>query len=117
MRSRYIKTDRRPLPKKPRSKKIFGSFEDSNRWIRCWNCDAPLDTQGNRVLSGSVSGNIYFDVVIPVEIYEGGPQSLEITGETVLPQLGPDGLPIPTYTPRQVTTPRGCWRCGTCNLP
>jgi hypothetical protein len=117
MRSRFIKTDRRPLPKKPRSKKVFGSFEDSNRWIRCWNCNALLDTEGNRTLSGDTDGNIYSEVIIQNDISVTGSIIMELTGNTVLMKVDGGGNALPIYTPHTVTTPRGCWRCGTTNLP
>jgi hypothetical protein len=131
--SRYGKYRQRRTPRHTRSKRLQGSFEDRNRWIRCWNCQSINDL--NR-LSGDPerAGNIYLDDIEPstVPILQGDDQvngystalNLACTIETLdqigtLMELSSDGVtPVPV-TLREVIaeTPRGCFFCGECDLP
>jgi hypothetical protein len=123
MNSRYIRTHRSPLPKKVRSKEVFGSFEDSGKYIRCWNCGFLVDTTRN--ISGRGSGKQYEDFS-PSETEvnsSGDADKITLTIDTismegVILENGADGNPITDYyTPRKVVVYGGCPFCGTKNLP
>lgn len=123
MKSRYIRTHRSPLPKKVRSKKLPGSFEDSGKYIKCWNCGSVLDVTRN--ISGTGSGVRYED--FPIEDLDvrssGEPKDITLTMDTlsmegVILEDGADGSSITDYyTPRKAIAFGGCWLCGTKNLP
>jgi hypothetical protein len=131
--SRYGKYRQRRTPRHPRSKYLQGSFEDRNRWIRCWNCQSINDL--NR-LGGAQekAGNIYFDDIEPSEIpilqgddpINGYFTSLNLacTLDTLdmcgnLMELGPDGVTPKPVEIREVVAQanRGCWFCGESDLP
>jgi hypothetical protein len=105
---------------KHKSKKIHGLFEDSNRWVRCWNCDAPLDTHNSSLVGGT--GNHFADIPIASEISDNDPRNRLATMDVVsllgvAMKEGADGNPLPIYSPRGSNASGGCWRCGTNNLP
>jgi len=123
MKSRFIRTHRKPLPKKLRSKKLPGSFEETGKFIKCWNCGSTIDTTRN--ISGSGHGVRHED--FPIEdlnvIGGGEPKDIVLTMDTlsmegVILENGPDGNPITGYyTPRKSVAVSGCWLCGCRNLP
>ena len=122
MKSRYIRTQRTKLPKHKQSRHLFGSFEDKNRWIKCWNCGFVIDTQ--RL---SKSDQMVFSVTdYPFEntdVALSDELSVKITMDEIdmvgtMLQNGPDGLPVTDYyTPRICKPAKGCPMCGTVNLP
>jgi hypothetical protein len=121
-RSRYVRSGRKPLPRKPRSKYVPGSFEDSNKYVRCWNCGFIIDLSTVEA-TGNTDGNVFTDFVIAQDTYEiQNPIMSEllvdmIGHESVLVNVDAQGLPIATYTPRESIAYRGCPLCGTTNLP
>jgi hypothetical protein len=120
MKSRYIKTERHQLPKHKRSEKLYGSYEDSNKYIKCWNCGFILDI--TKVITGDGSGIQLTDAtpsyVSPVF---GGSEGLitinEISADYILLQEDGGGNPLPTSTPRLPQAVQGCSFCGCKNLP
>jgi hypothetical protein len=140
MKSRYIKTERHQLPKHKRSEKLYGSYEDSNKYIKCWNCGFILDItriitgDGNGVqpidatpscsvpiqspaISGGL-GNTTVSYVSPVFSESGGLLTInEISADYVLLQEDGGGDPLPTITPRLPQAVQGCSFCGCKNLP
>jgi hypothetical protein len=123
MNSRYIRTHRSPLPKKKRSEELYGSFEDSGKYIKCWNCGSVIDVTRN--ISGIGNGVRHED--FPIEDLDirssGEPKDIVLTMDTlnmegVILENGADGNPITDYyTPRKSVALGGCWLCGTKNLP
>ena len=112
-RSRYIRTGRNPLPRKPRSKYLQGSFEDSNRWISCWNCGFTIDRE-KLDCSGSGNGNVFSEVNVVSDLYEGlhaAIISLDMLGYSFGVTSRKD------YVPMKSQAIRGCPLCGTLNLP
>jgi hypothetical protein len=118
-RSKYIRTQREKLPRHKRSERLDGSFEDSNKWIKCWNCGFVNDL--TKVTLGEGSGIEVTEIVVPYDPYVSG--DVRITLDTltmvgVLLENGPDGNPITDYyTPRIAKAVRGCKMCGCQNLP
>ena len=131
--SRYGTYRQSRTPRHPRSKMLQGSFEDRNRWIRCWNCQSINDLDR---LSGDPerAGNIYLDDIEPstIPILQGDDPingysialNLACTFDTLdqvgtLMELSPDGVtPLPvTLREVKVETPSGCWLCGERDLP
>ena len=131
--SRYGKYRQKRTPRHRRSKYLQGSFEDRNRWRRCWNCGFINDL--NR-LGGDPerAGNIYLDDIEPstIPVMQGDDPlngyytslNLACTIETLdqmgtLMELGPDGVtPIPVDIREvKVETATGCAFCGETDLP
>ena len=113
---------------------MYGSFEDSNRYIKCWNCGFIIDT--NRLSAGDGSGIVVEDFdfepdryVSDYEKYWHGLESdltgvnYDITMDTpcsagCILLNGPDGNVVTSfYTPRTAKAGSGCPFCGTRNLP
>ena len=127
-RSRYIKLRRGRLPRKPRSRQVWGAFEDTGVYMRCWNCNfifnRDRDAQGG---GGDDQGDgRQFTDAISVSEYGADPLGrIEIDNnpnqhmlDAVLIQEDGSGNPIePLYTPRKVDVSGGCPFCGTRNLP
>lgn len=118
MKSRYIRTERRKLPNHRRSKQVYGSFEDSGKWFKCWNCGQMFDISKTSTGSGTGAGCVDF----PVEDLSHdhstiiGTDTQGMVGTIIL--NGPDDNPITDYyTPRKATVSAGCPLCGTKNLP
>lgn len=123
MKSRYIKTRSSPLGKKPRSRKLHGAFEDSGKYIRCWNCKAILDTSHLTTGRGSGVTHEDFDFEDLNVVSSGDTDKIlltldSISMEGVLLEKGADAASITDYyTPRKAVAIGGCWLCGTKNLP
>jgi hypothetical protein len=120
MKSRYITTHRQKLQRKPRSTRLYGSFEDSNKWYKCWNCKFVFDI--TKLSLGDGSGITVTDTTIEAASKElfGDPNKLllGIQGSTTLLKLGADGNPVlDYYSPAQANATAGCPNCGTKNLP
>ena len=121
-RSRYIRSSRNKLTKKIRSKEVLGSFEDANRWYRCWNCGFILDITITQ--TDGKSGNVFTDFSFERDLFESvSAKQLTIdsvSNGTILFAnfpTQPDGTAIPEYVPRKSQAVRGCPLCGTTNLP
>jgi hypothetical protein len=118
MKSRYIRTHTVRLPRKRRSVNLYGSFEDSGKWYKCWNCGFTLDI--SKVSTGSGNGTACEDFSIPITDYiHDATLSLDRIGVAgVILENGADGDPITRYyTPRKAIVTGGCPLCGTKNLP
>jgi len=121
--SRYISVRRDKIPKHKKSKKVFGSFEDSNRYIRCWNCGF-INDLSRLALSGSNGISVRDFAIENQDVGNSGDENnISITMdqldmEGVLIENGADSNPITDYySPRMAVAVRGCAFCGCTNLP
>lgn len=114
-KSRYIHTTRTYLPRHRRSKQLYGSFEDSGKWYKCWNCGFPFDISKHAFGSGKGTSCEDF----PVTYEEMGHSTvLGVEGNASIMQNGADGTAITRYyTPRKATVIGGCPFCGCKNQP
>lgn len=117
-KSRYIRTKRTHLPTHRRSQKMYGAFEDSGKWYKCWSCGFRFDI--SKTSTGSGKGTSCED--FPIEDMENtfhsslGADMLGIAGTII--ENGADGDPITSYyTPRKATVTGGCPFCGCKNQP
>jgi hypothetical protein len=121
--SKYGHYSRSSVQRHQRSPSLPGSFEDSGRWYRCWNCRFVYDLN-------KVGGNPDQDSRYQTEaIYPAYPPTLGGDALLVLidsdrpeelgtlMELGPDGTPREIYTTRVHHVASGCPSCGTANLP
>ena len=120
MNSRYIKTHRQKLQRKPRSTRLFGSFEDSNKWYKCWNCNTPYDI--TKVSLGDGTGITVTDTTIEAfsKDLSGDPNKIivGIQGSATLLINDAEGDPVlDYYSPAKTEATAGCPTCGTKNLP
>jgi len=120
-RGRYTNYSTTRTPHRKRTIRVSGSFEDRNKYIRCWNCGFIVDTE--RDLGDSErSGNYETDAVVyaqPLNFGGTNPISsmdrLDTIGTII--KNGPDGNPITDYyTPRLPEVAKGCPLCGCTNL-
>jgi hypothetical protein len=122
-RSRYIKTQRHKLPRHKRSQRLEGSFEDSGRWIRCWNCGFINDLSKLSLTGESGISVRDFSYENQDLADSGDPNNITLTldqldMEGVVLENGPDGSAVTDYyTPRIPVAVRGCAFCGCGNLP
>lgn len=125
MDSRYIKTKKSPLPKLKRVRKVYGSFEDTEKYFRCWNCGTINDIA--RAVGFDGNGIQVTDVIIPsspstlLRMNDLSTEQKITIGisnlELVMIKNGLDGDPIETYyTPRVTESMRGCFFCGVTNI-
>lgn len=118
--SRYIKTVRSRLPREKRTIRIHGSFEDSGRYQRCWNCGFVVDM--TRIGGSGNGGATTVSYSIPSMIESGkGDKVLSIAMDTlnalgVLMENGPSGDPreVPEHVMSEIVA--GCPSCGCSNL-
>ncbi len=119
-RGRYTKYSQMRLPRRKRRIPVPGSFEDTNKYIRCWNCGFIVNV--DRDLGDSErTGNYETDVIIPAQPPEGSGSTtitidqLNMVGLII--ENGLDGNAITDYyTPRNALVSRGCKFCGVTNL-
>lgn len=120
-KGRYTAYSTTRLPKRKRTIALPGSFEDSGKWVRCWNCGFIVNVDrdlGNQESAGNYETDFYFEAVSPA----GSGESPIIVMDT-LDQVGPcivnglDGDPVTDYyTPRMPQVSKGCPLCGCANL-
>jgi hypothetical protein len=123
LNSRYIRTQRTRLPRHQQSKRLPGSFEDKNRWIKCWNCGFVID-KDRLTKSDQMAFSITDYPVENTEVRMSGDElnifltqdGLDTVGTMI--ENGPDGNPITDYyTPRICRPLNGCPFCNVVNLP
>lgn len=109
-KSRFIHTSRKRSERHKRSDRIYGAFEDSNRWIKCWNCGFVVDLAN--VSLGDGSG------IVPTYIPDHGRSVAdELVRYASIDELTFVGACIvlsKTYLPQATA---GCPFCGCKNLP
>jgi hypothetical protein len=120
-KGRYTTYSKMRLPKKRRRIVLQGSFEDTNKHIRCWNCGFIVDTERDMGDPGR-TGNYETDMVVSTQPRTGSGLDTNIYGDTLnmvgtLIANGPDGNPVTDYySPRIPQVSRGCPLCGVSNL-
>ena len=121
--SRYGKYKQKKTPEHRRSRFLPASFEDRNKYFRCWNCNFIVNY--DRVSSNVTNGNEYLDTlrISQSSILSGDPMLTTASMDSIFNQIGvamvsaSDGSDAPVYSVSSVDTPRGCPNCGTTNLP
>jgi hypothetical protein len=120
--SRYGKYKQKKAPEHRRSIFIPASFEDRNKYFRCWNCHGIVNY--DRVTGADRDGNEYTDPtrVSPSSVLSGD-DMLTVASMETFNQIGvamvaaSDGTAAAVDSTVIVDTPRGCPWCGTTNLP
>jgi len=121
--SRYGKYKQKKTPEHRRSVFLPASFEDRNKYFRCWNCG--FINNSDRLSSSDRSGNEYLDStrVSQSSILSGDDMLTIASLDSIFDQIGvamvaaSDGTDAEVYSNEKVETPRGCRFCGTTNLP
>ncbi len=103
---------------------LKGSYEDENRWYRCWNCGTRIDSQkvpsgdstADYVILEDYSETAYFSTG---DICQDGRDALTqlacLEGNTALLELGPDGEPKTIRHDFKIVGTLGCPGCGILN--
>lgn len=109
------------LPKRKRTITLKGSFEDRNKYIRCWNCGFIVDTDRD-MGDPERSGCYQTDAVVYAQTLAMGGSNVE----SVIDGLGIIGVSLRNdnagddieryYTPRKPEVSKGCPLCGCTNL-
>lgn len=133
-KSRYVRIVKERIPRPRKGITIPASGEETGRWIRCWNCGFPINTdrgmegsseaedfdysEVNLTMRGSnpLPGNRFNRPALVEGDYNTGTVDLFGSMGTAI-QLDPDGNADPfTYTPRKVVITGGCPFCGSTNI-
>lgn len=118
--SRYTRYSTTRFPKQKRTIRLQGSFEDRNKWIRCWNCGFIVNTErdlGDPEHAGTYQTDVNVDSPNPMGSGTDPIITIEGLNTIGLIENGKDGEPITDYyTPRNPLVNRGCPFCGTNNL-
>lgn len=109
-------------PKRKRTIRLKGSFEERNKYIRCWNCGFIVNTErdlGDPAYSGCYQND---PIVSAHSTVENGiapvvtMERVDMVGVLII--NGQDGDPVNDYyTARNPLVSRGCPFCGCTNLP
>jgi hypothetical protein len=116
--TRYFKTR---LPKRKKTIRVPGSFEDKNKYLRCWNCGFIVNTERD-LGSSDRDGNYCEDFAVEGQAVSGngvdpilGMETLDGVG--IVLENGADGDPITDYyTPRVPKVSHGCPLCGVASF-
>jgi len=111
---------------KKRSKAVRGSYEDSGKYYRCWNCSFPFNR--SKIITGKGSGVIHTDFINLEQnvVCSGDPNRVKLIaskqgglGAVIVESVytRDSQLPLEYYTPREANAVGGCPMCGTKNLP
>lgn len=119
--SRYTTYHKTRIPKRKRTIRLQGSFEDRGKYIRCWNCGFIVDTDrdlgdpehsGNNPIENTVPSYSLYDTGTPTK---SSLDTLDAIGTGVYI----DNI-INTYTNYKTVyfpnVSRGCPFCGCTNL-
>jgi hypothetical protein len=120
--SRYGKYKQRKTPEHRRSIFLPASFEDRNKYFRCWNCHGIVNF--GRVTGSNKDGNEYTDPtrISPSSVLSGDIM-LTVASMEEFNQIGvamvsaSDGTAAAVDSTVIVVSTRGCPFCGTDNLP
>ena len=120
-RGRYTSYSTRKTPHRKRTIQMSGSFEDRNKWIRCWNCGFIVNTERD-LGDPEQSGVLVTDAIVQAQtLCMGGsdPQCSMDTLNGVGTMIENDASSTAItdyYTPRLASAIRGCPFCGCTNL-
>jgi hypothetical protein len=120
-RGTYTTYHKTRLPKRKRTIRLKGSFEDKGKYIRCWNCGFIVDTDRD-LGDPERSGCYQTDATVYAQTLGMGGSNVESTLDGldmigVLIQNDNTGSPITSYyTPRLPEVSKGCPLCGCSNL-
>jgi len=117
--SRYIKTTKTRVPKFKRVRPVFGSFEDSDLYYKCWNCGFTCKKDRDAIGTGSgVSTTGFVDIPFGVD----NPSSIQLILDSLhqersmLLEYGMDGeTPVVYMTSNRSNVTTGCPFCGCMN--
>lgn len=120
-RGRYTHYSQRTTPTRRRITRLKGSFEDSNKYIRCPNCGFIVNTERD-IGDNATSGNYETDAYVysqPIQL--GGTSAIisldRINSTMSLIEYDANGDEITDfYTPRLPQVNKGCAFCGCGNL-
>lgn len=114
---KYTRYSRKTLPKRKRTIRVPGSFEDKNKYLRCWNCGFIVNTERD-LGSSDRDGNYQEDFAVEgVSVAGSGENPVlgmdTLDGAGIILENGADGDPITDYyTPRVPKVSHGCALCG-----
>jgi len=115
--SRYTNYSQRKTPHRKRRINVPGSFEDKNKYIRCWNCGFIVNTDRD-LGDPERSGNYETDAVVNAQtLVMGGTNpdcsmdTLSMVGTLILNDAAGDAI-TDYYTPRLAEVSKGCPFCG-----
>uniref|UniRef100_A0A6M3JL02 Uncharacterized protein n=1 Tax=viral metagenome TaxID=1070528 RepID=A0A6M3JL02_9ZZZZ len=114
---KYTRYSQSTLPKRKRTVRVPGSFEDKNKYLRCWNCGFVVNTERD-LGSSDRDGNYQEDFAVVGQSVTGSGDSIVLGMDTldmvgIILKNGADGDPITEYyTPRVAKVSHGCALCG-----
>ena len=120
-KGRYTVYAKMRLPKRKRRIAVPGSFEDTGKYIRCWNCGFIINVDRD-MGDPERTGNYETDMIVAAQSPVGSGDDIQLGLDTlsmvgVLLIDGPDGNPVTDfYTPRIPQVARGCPLCGCTSL-
>jgi hypothetical protein len=118
---RYTRYSKSKLPKRKRTIRVPGSFEERNKYVRCWNCGYIVNTERD-LGSSDRDGNYSEDFpVYGVAVANSGNSPLlgldTLNNIGIILQNGADATAdTDYYTPRMPKVSHGCPFCGVTNL-
>jgi hypothetical protein len=122
--SRFYQYSTTRIPKRKRTVRLQGSFDDRGKYIRCWQCGFIVDTQRDLGNPGKTGGYVDEAEYSETEIRMSGNNKLYLDangynqfGVGPLIKLKPDGTAITDYyVPKISRVSMGCPLCGVTNL-
>lgn len=120
-RGRYTVYHQSRYPTRKRRISVPGSFEDKNKYIRCWNCGFIVNVDRD-LGDNERTGNYETDAIVASQPRTGSGLStyiqldkINMVGYIII--NGADGNPVTDYyTPRNPLVSMGCPFCGVTNL-
>ena len=116
-RGRYTSYSTRKTPHRKKTIHLSGSFEDRNKWIRCWNCGFIVNTERD-LGDPEQSGVLVTDAIVQAQTLcmggsdpRGSIDTLNGVGTMILNDASGTAI-TDYYTPRLASAIRGCPFCG-----
>ena len=120
-RGRYTSYSQRQTPHRKRTIHLSGSFEDRNKWIRCWNCGFIVNVDRD-LGDPEQSGVEITDAIVQAQTLEMGGtapncsmDNLDMVGTLIKEDASGTAI-TDYYTPRLAQVSRNCPFCGCGNL-
>ena len=127
-RGRYTSYSTHKTPHRRKNIRLSGSFEEKNKWIRCWNCGFIVNTErdlGDPEHSGVLitdTGVSVTDAIVEAQTLcmggsdpRGSIDTLNGVGTMIMNDASGTAI-TDYYTPRLASAIRGCKFCGCTNL-